>query len=65
MLKDVAWIAGQVDTYFDGWAALADDEAKNQDNLGRAIYFLRHTQHHIGEFGAAARLLGQDRPAWK
>lgn len=65
MLQDVEWIAERIDEWFDQWVQDANDETRNQDRLGRAIHFLRHTQHHLGEFGAAARLLGQERAKWK
>ncbi len=49
------------------------DEAEKQDlfspegqgQVSKALYFLRHTQHHIGEYSIVARLLHCESPEWK
>ncbi|MHB9134702.1 MAG: hypothetical protein ACYDBB_26825 [Armatimonadota bacterium] len=64
MLDDLAWMTGRIDDWFAAWEREAAEGVDTTRRLKKALYFLRHTQHHIGEFSAAARLLGQERPAW-
>ena len=65
MLDDLAWITERIHGFFAEWAQHSVDEAKNASRMEVALYFLRHTQHHLGEFSAAARLLELERPAWQ
>jgi hypothetical protein len=51
----------EVENWFDNWAAAEEDDG---GNLGKALYFLRHTQHHLGELGVIARLVGVEAPDW-
>ncbi|MHB0935806.1 MAG: hypothetical protein ACYDCO_01290 [Armatimonadota bacterium] len=65
MLEDLAWMTGRVREWFVEWTREAAAGADRPFRLKKALYFLRHTQHHVGEFCAAARLLGDERPAWE
>lgn len=64
MLEDLAWMTGCIREWFAEWTRKAAAGTDRPFRLKKALYFLRHTQHHIGEFCAVARLLGQERPAW-
>ncbi len=37
---------------------------ENFTQMEFVLYILRHTEHHLGEFSAAARLLHLERPSW-
>lgn len=64
MLDDLGWIGKRIDDWFAKWRAESVEGAASSFRLRRALYFLRHTQHHVGEFCAMARVLGLERPAW-
>jgi hypothetical protein len=57
MLDDLAWMKERIAEWF------AEGEPR-MSRFGKALYFMRHTQHHIGEFSAIARLLDLDGPSW-
>jgi len=61
--KAAAWIA---DLGQDG---LLEPDAvfhkEGMSHLDRALYVLRHTQHHIGEIASVFRLRAIPRPAWR
>ncbi len=64
LLDHLVWMTDRVREWCADW----DQQAAGQDSafrLRKALYFLRHTQHHLGEFSAAVRLLGLERPAWE
>lgn len=64
-LEDLAWITERVENWFSQWLREATDGKANASRMEKTLYFLRHTQHHVGEFSTAARLLGQEHPTWK
>jgi hypothetical protein len=64
-IEDLAWITGRIEDWFSQWSQEATDDKGNASRMQKALYFLRHTQHHIGEFSTAVRLLHQKHPTWK
>jgi hypothetical protein len=64
MLEDLAWMTSRIREWFAEWAQETAAGTDRPFRLKKTLYFLRHTQHHIGEFCATARLLEQERPAW-
>ena len=64
MLEDLSWINKRIVDWFAEWGRKASEGANDSRQLKKALYFLRHTQHHIGEFCATARLLNLERAAW-
>jgi hypothetical protein len=64
MLEDLSWINKRIVDWFAEWRQRESEEARDGKQLKKALYFLRHTQHHLGEFCATARLLNLERPAW-
>jgi hypothetical protein len=64
MLEDLAWMHKRIVEWFADWKRELVEGADSTFRLKKALYFLRHTQHHIGEFCATARLLDLERPAW-
>jgi hypothetical protein len=58
-LKDIDWM----ETHIRNW--LATTTLPKDEVIARAVYFLRHTRHHLGELSATMRLLGVARPAWE
>ena len=65
LLEDLAWVTDRIQDWFSQWSREATDGKGNAARMEKALYFLRHTQHHVGEFSTAARLLGQEHPTWK
>lgn len=65
MLADLEWMTGRIHEWFAAWMQEAAEGVDSSPRMEKALYFLRHTQHHLGEFCAVARLLQQERPAWK
>jgi hypothetical protein len=41
------------------------EKAVEPEKIERALYILRHTQHHIGELSIIARLIHCESPEWK
>jgi hypothetical protein len=64
MLNDLAWMKGRIFDWFSNWERESSDSKDRPSTIGKALYFLRHTQHHIGEYSATARLLDVERPTW-
>ncbi len=64
MLEDFAWISGRILEWFSDWERESVEGVEHPFRLNKALYFLRHTQHHVGEFSATARLLYLERPSW-
>ncbi len=64
LLDDLAWIKGRIAQWFADWDQEVAEGKDHTFRLGKALYFMRHTQHHIGEFSAIARLLDLEGPAW-
>jgi hypothetical protein len=65
MLQDIAWIRDRIAQWFEKRSAAGVESEQGQENVFKALYFLRHSQHHIGEFAASARLANAERPGWK
>jgi len=63
LLDDLAWMKGRIARWFADWERESEGEARTF-RQGQALYFVRHTQHHVGEFAAVARLLDLEGPAW-
>lgn len=64
VLDDLAWMTGRIQAWFADWARDVAEGTDRAFRLKKALYFLRHTQHHVGELSATARLLDVERPAW-
>lgn len=64
-LEDLSWITDQACVWFSTWKQEEATGINNPFRLKKALYFLRHTQHHIGEFSAVARLMNLARPSWE
>jgi uncharacterized damage-inducible protein DinB len=58
-----SWIAGLSDTGLLSPDAIFRSEGMS--HLDRALYLLRHTQHHTGEMCAELRRRGLPRPPWR
>lgn len=65
MLAELTLMTDRVKEWFENWEQEAANGTAHPLNLKKALYFLRHTQHHLGELSAAARLFGLPRPSWK
>lgn len=65
LLEDLSWVTDRVRNWFAEWSEESANGGENAPRMEKALYFLRHTQHHVGEFSTAARLLGLDYPTWK
>jgi len=46
MLQDIQWIRGRIDRWFEKWAQAEAGSQGGEERLGKALYFLRHSQHH-------------------
>jgi len=57
-LDELDWVTARVKEW------LAEEAVAERADMEKALYFLRHTEHHLGEFAATARLLHCERPAW-
>ncbi len=64
LLADLAWTNGRIAEWFAAWEQEVAEGKDCRLRLGKALYFIRHTQHHVGEFSAIARLLDLEGPAW-
>jgi hypothetical protein len=64
MLDDLAWMKGRIAEWFAGWERESAEGEDHMFRLGKALYFMRHTQHHIGKLSAIVRLLELDGPSW-
>jgi hypothetical protein len=60
-LEELDWVTARVREWFADEVA---DGMEDRADIEKALYFLRHTQHHIGEFSTTARLLHLDGPSW-
>ncbi len=65
LLADLPWLRGQITIWLDQAEKLDPCSAEGRAKAGKALYFLRHTQHHVGEFSIICRLVGCDSPEWK
>lgn len=65
LLAEITWVTGRVEEWFFAWSCEVADGMDTTFRLKKALYFLRHTQHHIGEFSATARLMQLERPDWE
>jgi hypothetical protein len=64
LLDDLAWVKERIYQWFADWRQEAAEGADGAFRLKKALYFLRHTQHHLGELCATARILDIERPSW-
>jgi hypothetical protein len=64
LLEDLAWMNDRITEWFSDWKRTFTRGGDCSYQLKKALYFLRHTQHHIGEYSATARLLDLERPRW-
>jgi hypothetical protein len=64
MLDDLAWMNGQIVEWFADWERELAEDKNDAFRIEKALYFMRHTQHHVGEFSAIARLLDLEGPSW-
>ena len=63
-LNGLDWMTVRLEEWF---AERLQEEAarvENHAHMEFALYILRHTEHHLGEFSATARLLHLERPSW-
>ena len=63
-LEGLDWITARLEAWFTDWVQEDAARIENPARMEMALYVLRHTEHHLGEFAAAARLLHLERPAW-
>lgn len=64
MLDDLAWMNNRIMYWFFDWERELAEGEDCTFRLGKAIYFIRHTQYHVGEFSVIARLLELEGPSW-
>jgi hypothetical protein len=65
MLWDLEWLRGKVRGWFSTWEMANPDSVAFQTRYKKALYYLRHTQHLVGEFSIVSRLLHVESPEWK
>jgi len=58
-----AWLRGCSDE--DLLTVDSDKTPRYRTPLGRAVYLLRHSQHHLGEVNAEFRRRGIEQPEWR
>lgn len=62
LLEDLAWVREKVMS----WLPEAGMEGpEGTQPVQKALYYLRHAQHHLGEYGIIAHLLGYSEPQWR
>lgn len=62
LLLDLDWVRERIMT----WLPKADIETpESAQRVQKALYYLRHSQHHVGEYGIIARLAGFSEPQWR
>ncbi len=62
LLEDLHWIRTRV----MNWLSQGDAQnPEGQARVEKALYHLRHVQHHVGEYGVIARLVQFTEPEWK
>ncbi len=59
LLEDLEWVRIRVSDW------LETPRPAGVPPLDKALYHLRHVQHHVGEYGVIARLMGFHEPEWK
>lgn len=65
MLHDIEWVHELLDGWFAELAECDPSGAESKKRLEKAIYYLRHIQHHIGELSIMSHLYQFDCPEWK
>jgi len=65
MLAQLPGLQSKVMDWLVEAGQLAASDPLAQQKTEKALYFLRHTQHHIGEFSIIARLIYCESPEWK
>ncbi len=65
LLADLPSLQAKVMSWLDEANKRDLSGPEGQELVSKALYFLRHTQHHIGEYSIIARLIHCDSPEWK
>ncbi|RPJ36438.1 MAG: hypothetical protein EHM21_19205 [Chloroflexi bacterium] len=64
MLVEAQWTREQIQAWMGRWEQIDPSSAESCQKLEKALYLLRHTQHHIGEFSIIAHLAHCESPEW-
>ncbi len=65
MLGDLDLLRQQVKIWLEEAGHLDPAGPEAGEKVAKALYFLRHVQHHIGEYSIIAHLLHCETPEWK